>query len=46
MVAGRFINVYATNDWTLGIAFRARYITYIPLFQFLFSSPNNTNLFF
>jgi pimeloyl-ACP methyl ester carboxylesterase len=24
MVAGRFINVYATNDWTLGVAFRAR----------------------
>ncbi|KFK40188.1 hypothetical protein AALP_AA3G341700 [Arabis alpina] len=23
MVAGRFINVYATNDWTLGVAFRA-----------------------
>ncbi|ESQ50651.1 hypothetical protein EUTSA_v10022586mg [Eutrema salsugineum] len=22
-VAGRFINVYATNDWTLGVAFRA-----------------------
>jgi pimeloyl-ACP methyl ester carboxylesterase len=26
MVAGRFINVYATNDWTLGVAFRARYV--------------------
>ncbi|XP_054796237.1 uncharacterized protein LOC129301672 [Prosopis cineraria] len=23
MVAGRFVNVYSTNDWTLGIAFRA-----------------------
>ncbi|KAL5713408.1 hypothetical protein ACHQM5_015485 [Ranunculus cassubicifolius] len=23
MVAGRFVNVFATNDWTLGIAFRA-----------------------
>ncbi|KAF2583716.1 hypothetical protein F2Q70_00033863 [Brassica cretica] len=23
MVAGRFISVYATNDWTLGVAFRA-----------------------
>ncbi|CAA7022123.1 unnamed protein product [Microthlaspi erraticum] len=23
IVAGRFINVYATNDWTLGVAFRA-----------------------
>ncbi|KAI9113175.1 hypothetical protein K1719_015700 [Acacia pycnantha] len=22
MVAGRFVNVYSTNDWTLGIAFR------------------------
>lgn len=27
MVAGRFINVYATNDWTLGVAFRARYLS-------------------
>ncbi|KAG7623083.1 hypothetical protein ISN44_As04g038070 [Arabidopsis suecica] len=27
MVAGRFINVYATNDWTLGIAFRASLIS-------------------
>lgn len=26
MVAGRFINCYATNDWTLAIAFRARYV--------------------
>ena len=25
MVAGRFVNAYSTNDWTLGIAFRARY---------------------
>lgn len=25
MVAGRFVNVYSTNDWTLGITFRARY---------------------
>ncbi|KAK8362405.1 hypothetical protein V6Z12_A03G099800 [Gossypium hirsutum] len=24
MVAGRFVNVYHTNDWTLGIIFRAR----------------------
>nr|KYP44843.1 Transmembrane and coiled-coil domain-containing protein 4 [Cajanus cajan] len=23
MVAGRFVNVYSTNDWTLGITFRA-----------------------
>ncbi|XP_022773601.1 transmembrane and coiled-coil domain-containing protein 4-like [Durio zibethinus] len=23
MVAGRFVNVYSTNDWTLGIIFRA-----------------------
>ncbi|XP_010061018.2 transmembrane and coiled-coil domain-containing protein 4 [Eucalyptus grandis] len=23
MVAGRFVNAYSTNDWTLGIAFRA-----------------------
>ncbi|KAJ4876895.1 hypothetical protein Rs2_41913 [Raphanus sativus] len=27
MVAGRFINVYATNDWTLGVAFRASLLT-------------------
>lgn len=26
MVAGRFINVYHTNDWTLGIIFRARQV--------------------
>jgi len=25
MVAGRFVNVYSTNDWILGITFRARY---------------------
>lgn len=25
MVAGRFVNAYSTNDWTLGITFRARY---------------------
>ncbi|KAK2660646.1 hypothetical protein Ddye_007179 [Dipteronia dyeriana] len=24
MVAGRFVNVYSTSDWTLGIIFRAR----------------------
>ncbi|PIA55967.1 hypothetical protein AQUCO_00700346v1 [Aquilegia coerulea] len=23
MVAGRFVNVFSTNDWTLGVAFRA-----------------------
>ncbi|KAF6160545.1 hypothetical protein GIB67_019485 [Kingdonia uniflora] len=23
MVAGRFVNAYSTNDWTLGVAFRA-----------------------
>ncbi|CAI0435875.1 unnamed protein product [Linum tenue] len=23
MVAGRFVNVYSTNDWTLGVTFRA-----------------------
>ncbi|WCJ32569.1 hypothetical protein M5689_013986 [Euphorbia peplus] len=27
MVAGRFVNVYATNDWTLGLAFRASLLT-------------------
>ncbi|CAH8305166.1 unnamed protein product [Eruca vesicaria subsp. sativa] len=27
MVAGRFINVYAINDWTLGVAFRASLLT-------------------
>ena len=26
MVAGRFINVYSTNDWILGVTFRARYV--------------------
>ncbi|XVF17983.1 hypothetical protein REPUB_Repub10bG0172400 [Reevesia pubescens] len=25
MVAGRFINAYSSNDWMLGVAFRARY---------------------
>ncbi|KDP46691.1 hypothetical protein JCGZ_06479 [Jatropha curcas] len=28
MVAGRFINAYSRNDWTLGVAFRARYALY------------------
>ncbi|XP_020592542.1 transmembrane and coiled-coil domain-containing protein 4-like isoform X2 [Phalaenopsis equestris] len=27
MVAGRFINVYSTNDWILGVTFRASLIT-------------------
>ncbi|KAK1589111.1 hypothetical protein Q3G72_030575 [Acer saccharum] len=27
MVAGRFINAYSTNDWILGIAFRASLLT-------------------
>ncbi|XP_058098716.1 uncharacterized protein LOC131243395 isoform X2 [Magnolia sinica] len=27
MVAGRFVNVYSTNDWTLGLAFRANLLT-------------------
>ncbi|KAG6536410.1 hypothetical protein ZIOFF_001465 [Zingiber officinale] len=27
MVAGRFINVYSTNDWILGVAFRASLLT-------------------
>nr|CAB3499161.1 unnamed protein product [Digitaria exilis] len=27
MVAGRFINVYSTNDWILGITFRASLLT-------------------
>ncbi|EOA30052.1 hypothetical protein CARUB_v10013157mg [Capsella rubella] len=35
MVAGRFINVYATNDWTLGVAFRARYVELFFYSQFL-----------
>lgn len=26
MVAGRFVSVYSTKDWTLGIVFRARYL--------------------
>ncbi|XP_031286923.1 transmembrane and coiled-coil domain-containing protein 4 isoform X2 [Pistacia vera] len=25
MVAGRFVNAYSTNDWMLGLSFRARY---------------------
>ncbi|CAN1226012.1 Uncharacterized membrane protein F35D11.3 [Linum perenne] len=25
MVAGRFVNAYSTNDWMLGVAFRAKY---------------------
>lgn len=29
MVAGRFVNAYSTNDWTLGVAFRARYGSFI-----------------
>lgn len=28
MVAGRFVNAYSISDWTLGIAFRARYRPY------------------
>jgi hypothetical protein len=24
MVAGRLVNVYSTNDWILGVTFRAR----------------------
>lgn len=27
MVAGRFINAYSTNDWILGITFRARLVS-------------------
>ncbi|KAL5706613.1 hypothetical protein ACHQM5_024758 [Ranunculus cassubicifolius] len=27
MVAGRFVNAYATTDWTLGVAFRASLLT-------------------
>ncbi|KAL5985842.1 hypothetical protein ACLOJK_027831 [Asimina triloba] len=27
MVAGRFVNVYSANDWTLGLAFRANLLT-------------------
>ncbi|KAK8444750.1 hypothetical protein SEVIR_9G193950v4 [Setaria viridis] len=27
MVAGRFVNVYSTNDWILGITFRASLLT-------------------
>ncbi|XP_024032801.1 transmembrane and coiled-coil domain-containing protein 4 isoform X2 [Morus notabilis] len=27
MVAGRFVNAYSTNDWTLGVAFRASLLT-------------------
>lgn len=27
MVAGRFVNVYSTNDWILGVAFRASLLT-------------------
>ncbi|KAG0490310.1 hypothetical protein HPP92_007173 [Vanilla planifolia] len=28
MVAGRFINVYSTNDWILGVTFRASLLTH------------------
>lgn len=27
IVAGRFVNAYSTNDWTLGVAFRASLLT-------------------
>lgn len=27
MVAGRFVNAFSTNDWTLGVAFRANLLT-------------------
>ncbi|CAN0872341.1 Uncharacterized membrane protein F35D11.3 [Linum grandiflorum] len=27
MVAGRFVNVYSTNDWTLGVTFRASLVS-------------------
>ncbi|KAK2996632.1 hypothetical protein RJ639_024935 [Escallonia herrerae] len=27
VVAGRFVNAYSTNDWTLGVAFRASLLT-------------------
>ncbi|KAF5182485.1 Transmembrane and coiled-coil domain-containing protein 4-like, partial [Thalictrum thalictroides] len=27
IVAGRFVNAYATSDWTLGVAFRASLLT-------------------
>ncbi|XP_047337046.1 uncharacterized membrane protein C6F6.13c-like [Impatiens glandulifera] len=27
MVAGRFVNAYSTNDWMLGLAFRASLLT-------------------
>lgn len=26
MVAGRFVNAYSSNDWTLGVTFRAKYV--------------------
>jgi len=26
VVAGRFVNAYSSNDWTLGVTFRARYV--------------------
>lgn len=33
MVAGRFVNVYSTNDWTLGVAFRAKWVTFPHVLQ-------------
>ncbi|KAH9758933.1 transmembrane/coiled-coil protein (DUF726) [Citrus sinensis] len=29
MVAGRFVNAYSTNDWMLGVAFRASHSSYL-----------------
>nr|XP_029123090.1 transmembrane and coiled-coil domain-containing protein 4 isoform X3 [Elaeis guineensis] len=43
IVAGRFVNVYSTNDWILGVTFRARYVC---LSFWRFSSMLSRNLQF
>lgn len=35
VVAGRFVNAYSTNDWTLSLNFRARSVRSCPAFSCL-----------